>query len=75
MGSTVTDGCLHAEQVTVDVKAPANVWSVRQLGAEEGCGETYGLYSCSSTFDLWQLRESDLVRLERRNAHLNISWV
>jgi hypothetical protein len=36
IGSTVTEGCLHAEQVTVDVKAPANVWSVRQLEAEEG---------------------------------------
>lgn len=31
IGSTVTDGVLHAEQVTVEVRAPANVWSIRQL--------------------------------------------
>jgi len=31
IGSTVTEGVLHAEQVTVDVRAPANVWSTRQL--------------------------------------------
>jgi hypothetical protein len=29
IGSTVTDGVLHAEQVTVDVRDPANVWSER----------------------------------------------
>jgi hypothetical protein len=33
IGSTVTEGVLHAEQVTVEVRAPANVWSMRQLAA------------------------------------------
>jgi hypothetical protein len=27
IGSTVTEGVLHAEQVTVEVRAPAKVWS------------------------------------------------
>jgi hypothetical protein len=33
IGSTVTEGVLHAEQVTVEVRAPAKVWSVLQLAA------------------------------------------
>jgi hypothetical protein len=57
MGSTVTDGFLHAEQVTVDVSDPAKVWSdtLVLLMYEQGRQErTYELYSCSSTFDLWR---------------------
>lgn len=34
IGSTVTEGVLHAEQVTVEVRAPAKVWSIRQLAAQ-----------------------------------------
>ena len=29
IGSTVTEGDLHDEQVTVDVRDPANVWSTQ----------------------------------------------
>ena len=35
IGSTVTEGVLHAEQVTVEVRAPANVWSIISLRRKE----------------------------------------
>lgn len=39
IGSTVTDGDLHIEHVTVDVRDPANVWSVmgHQRAREDRC--------------------------------------
>jgi hypothetical protein len=55
IGSTVTEGCLHAEHVTVEVRDPAKVWS--NLSAWSRIIEVvlaHELYSYSSTFDLWQ---------------------
>jgi hypothetical protein len=55
IGSTVTEGVLHAEQVTVEVRAPAKVWSYSSAyGAKQSNQKAHGLYNYSSTFDLLQ---------------------
>ena len=80
IGSTVTEGVLQEEQVTVDVRDPANVWSNQALATSSyryptvSWGEeivAHGLYSCSLTFDLLRGHVSDQARPGRRNARLH----
>lgn len=81
IGSTVTEGFLHAEHVTVEVNDPANVWStitpislhvaIPRICLADRRRGTYGQYSCSSTFGPLRERESGPAPLGRTSVHLS----